>query len=346
MNLGSLFLHFCLLCILGIHAIIPIGHVRMEDEEQLKLYSQGYDDTPMYAAPAFWARGLPPEHTAVYRRLVVPSGGETTGCKPILKDPLATPDNFYLLVERGECSFEQKGREAQKLGALGLIVYNSLKGIYQNKNYADPEDYDCNRGQAWFDLEKGIVGNPGRMYKDLPVWHDDVTANIPSLCTESQSCESKRCLFTNETDTQKGTKVCCAWDLFLEMGPDQPPPEQASHSENVVGEKVEIPVVFVTMHIGDKLLKFVKNRAESLMGITIFQRPTPYLDLATCTIWLIGMITVYTAANMISRKEKFADVDVDSLSPSAGHIVHDSDSSTVDTNEINDNRYISMYVYS
>lgn len=102
----------------------------------------------------------------------------------------------------GECSFEHKATAAERAGALGLIVYNSPKGIYQGRNFALKEDYDCNNGHGY--VKGGIDG---------PVWEEKMTAKIPTSCADSLNCASKRCLFTNETSAENGTKVCCGYTL-------------------------------------------------------------------------------------------------------------------------------------
>ena len=41
------------------------------------------------------------------------------------------PLNKYLLVPRGHCTFEAKARSAQRLGAKGIIIYNTLESKYK-----------------------------------------------------------------------------------------------------------------------------------------------------------------------------------------------------------------------
>ena len=68
-------------------------------------------------------------------------------------------------------------------------------------------------------------------------------------------------------------------------------------------ELVEIPVVFVTMAEGEYLLNFLSDQSKEYIGVAMFARPLPPIDLASLTIWLIAMITVASAAEWISRKE-------------------------------------------
>lgn len=39
------------------------------------------------------------------------------------------------------------------------------------------------------------------------------------------------------------------------------------------------------------------------MGIALFGRPTPPIDLAALLLWLMAMATVITAADWVSKKE-------------------------------------------
>jgi hypothetical protein len=74
-------------------------------------------------------------------------------------------------------------------------VYNSLKGVYQDRNYALPLDYDCNNGQGW--VQGGLVISP---------WEDDVSTKVPVSCSQQKSCASRRCLYTNVTNEENGTQ--------------------------------------------------------------------------------------------------------------------------------------------
>ena len=260
-------------------AIVPSGEILVEDTEKIQ-----------FGAPAQWGKKLPEEFETIFRQLVKPSNG-TEGCNPVVTDRNIVDEGFYLLSERGECSFEHKANAAVNIGALGLIVYNSPKGVYRGKNFAPPEEYECNNGEGW--VKGPIHGN---------VYSDNAVAEIPKICYEDHNCASQRCLYTNITDPGKGTKVCCAWDIYIRMGPDK-----QVNSKNIEAlidrELVEIPVVFVTMAEGEYLLNFLSDQSKEYIGVAMFARPLPPIDLASLTIWLIAMITVASAAEWISRKE-------------------------------------------
>ena len=72
------------------------------------------------------------------------------GCNPIVP-PLRNNLGFYLLVSRGNCSFIDKAIAAKNVGALGVVVYNSIEGIYQGNKFASDVDYECDNGMGYVD---------------------------------------------------------------------------------------------------------------------------------------------------------------------------------------------------
>lgn len=82
-----------------------------------------------YASPAWFGLQIPEEKDASYLPLRVPSG-DADGCEDVQVDD-APSGGFVLLVERGNCFFDVKALAAQEAGAKGLVVMNSLEGIYQ-----------------------------------------------------------------------------------------------------------------------------------------------------------------------------------------------------------------------
>ena len=82
-----------------------------------------------YASPAWFGLQIPEEENASYLPLRVPSG-DADGCEDVQVED-APDGGFVLLVERGKCFFDVKALAAQEAGAKGLVVMNSLEGIYQ-----------------------------------------------------------------------------------------------------------------------------------------------------------------------------------------------------------------------
>jgi len=68
------------------------------------------------------------------------------------------PLNKYLLVPRGHCTFEAKARSAQRLGAKGIIIYNTLESRYKlidpNKG-SDSNNYG-NENDDVYDRPKNV----------------------------------------------------------------------------------------------------------------------------------------------------------------------------------------------
>ena len=71
------------------------------------------------------------------------------------------PINKYLLVPRGHCTFEAKARSAQRLGAKGIIIYNTLESRYK---LIDPEK-GSDSNSLW-----GVYEAP----KNVPQWGNTI----------------------------------------------------------------------------------------------------------------------------------------------------------------------------
>lgn len=100
-----------------VEAVLPTG--------ELRLSGGGL----AYAAPAWFGLQLPEEAEAEYLPLRVPTG-DPDGCSDVTVAD-APAEGFVLLVERGNCFFDVKALAAQEAGAKGLVVRNSVEGIYQ-----------------------------------------------------------------------------------------------------------------------------------------------------------------------------------------------------------------------
>ena len=279
---------------LRVTSVIPAGEILIDDMEN-----------PLLSAPAYWGGMLPQEYETIYRKLLAPENG-STGCYPVVSDPDIVQEGFYMIVGRGSCSFEHKATAAFNAGAVGLVVYNSPFGVYQGRQYANPDDYDCASSQGWV---QGPINSP--------VWQEEMVSRIPASCSNSPSCQSKRCLYTNETN-HNGTKVCCAWDLFVDMGPDN----QGDLARAIHYQAVPIPVVFITMAEGDYLLRNLAGSMDHMIGVAMFQRPLPPIDLASALIWMMAMATVVVAAEWASRKE----IQPDENEKNNGFLTDDGDS--------------------
>ena len=239
--------------------------------------------TVIYVAPGTFSAVLNPENEAMFMRLVKPVSG-FDGCAPVAPS-LRNNLGFYLLVSRGNCSFIDKAVAAKKIGALGVVVYNSLEGIYQGKDYASDIDYECDNGSGYIDMD-GITS---------AVYDDAVNDLMPESCTKHSNCDSGRCVVTNTTHEVYGRQVCCAWDLYTTMGTSVVYDDDSSMPN--------IPAVFVRMQDAELLTSFDEINNYTL-EVAMFARPASMFDFASILIWLIAVITVATGATFAAEEDK------------------------------------------
>ena len=297
----------CLL-VLGrvVYAVIPTGEMTTR-----KIMGT---TTIVFVAPGAFSSNLNEETDAVFMRLVKPIGGTDDGCNPVVPALRNRPD-FYLLVARGNCSFIDKATAAKNAGALGVVVYNSLQGIYQGNRFASAMDYDCTNGEGY--VRKLVE----------PVYGDAMNALMPTTCTQHLSCASKRCLLTNETDPMLGTKVCCAWDLYTTMG--------SSHATDDDENMPNIPAVFIRMRDAETLMRFDELNSQTL-EIAMFARPTSMFDFASILIWLIAVVTVATGATLAAEEDKLQQQGLKGLKAGyrgRGYDAGDSDAGSVSSDQ-------------
>lgn len=230
-----------------------------------------------YVAPGSFSSSFTDESDTTYRKLLPPTGLQD-GCEPNIP---VLPKNaqFYLLVERGNCSFESKAVAAENVGAKGVVIYNSLEGIYQGNEVASDMDYECENGYGY--VNETIS----------PVYGDEMLARIPDSCTQSEKCASGKCVVTNITD-ENGIKVCCAWDLYITMG-----------ASSDITSAVNIPAVFMTMSDADTVFGY-PELLKSIMDVTLSTRSTSSIDFASIFIWLIAVCTVAYGAARAAEEDR------------------------------------------
>lgn len=263
-----------ILCVLRTTlSVIPTG--------QIKIY--GRSDY-LYGAPGSFSSSLP-SYTS-YGRLLEPTNA-ADGCEPIITK-LAKSVQYYLLVSRGVCSFQDKQSAAYYAGAKGVIVYNTLEGIYQGQNYSQEVDYDCDNGS-------GFVNNV--IY---PVYSDAMDASMPPECTKNSKCDSGKCVVTNVTDPVLGTKVCCAWDLYLTMG-----------SDSDAGDPVDLPAVFIRM--ADKA--YLDDLPDQNVEIQLYQRPLywEFVSILLLYSMAVGTLTYGAFRVAMTDRKEFNDQEIEQL---------------------------------
>ncbi len=271
--MGSLLLWFLLsfsCCCSWVDGVTPTGEMKIKGHKQHLL-----------VAPASFSESLPSnEYYASYYRLLEPSG-DSNGCEPTITK-LAKNIQFYLLVSRGTCTFQEKQIAAYGLGAKGIVVYNSLEGIYQGNNYASSLDYDCDNGSGYVD------------HVTSPVYSSEMDAMMPTSCTADSRCASGKCVVTNMTDTSLGTKVCCAWDLYITMGTD---------STDSSSLQVDIPSVFMRMEDA-AYLQGVPELAKATLDMMLYQRSLYFEYLSIILLYLVAVATVFYGSYKVAKNER------------------------------------------
>ncbi len=229
-----------------------------------------------YGAPAAFGAGLLSVQSK-WLPLAIPETLKD-GCSSVrVSDGVKSP--FVLLVERGNCSFASKALAAQQIGAVGLIVANTVQGIYGNRPQAENRlDYECANGEGWVkEVSK-------------PLWGP---LNSPPECEMDSLCRSRQCLVTSVTDDSLGTKVCCAWDVLVTMSED--PAVDTSY--------INIPSVFIGLEQGSSLFKNPDLEAGMLM-VRLNYRPRPKFNASTFLLWGLGVVTVGLASYLSARSTR------------------------------------------
>eukprot|EP00804_Cyclotella_cryptica_P024333 CCRYP_015331-RA/>CCRYP_015331-RA protein AED:0.04 eAED:0.04 QI:112/1/1/1/1/1/2/197/952 len=203
----------------------------------------------------------------------------------------------YVLVPRGQCSFEAKARSAQRLGAAGIMIFNTLESRYEaidpNKEYTDdshpdwgniqwPEDradYECGDRPARDGIGLRFEVQTSSLHWTPPPYADNNLmsgwVNEGSWCAKDfeskggtadefrKSCPSERCLVTGKNVSDDGSimEACCAWDIPITMQSDGIDDGDAvPQSEE---EKIVIPVLFLTMDDGEMLNQVILDAMDS-----------------------------------------------------------------------------------
>mmetsp|Transcript_37272 Transcript_37272/g.42566 ORF Transcript_37272/g.42566 Transcript_37272/m.42566 type:complete len:793 (-) Transcript_37272:239-2617(-) len=197
-----------------------------------------------------------------------------------------------LLVPRGNCSFQFKMFKAQSLGALGVIIYNTLESRYGgNKTYVtyprNKFDYECENGKIQIDDPPFDLDPP--TYDGNMIDPYMLMDNPNTLCKfedDSRTCESRRCILTNQTSKNSYT-ACCAWDIHVDM----------SRDDRLKGENTSNSLaIFVTNAQSEKLLSLIGSM------LTIRARFYPHFNISLIILWLLA--TFITAlASWYSAKD-------------------------------------------
>jgi Signal peptide peptidase len=223
-----------------------------------------------HVAVAEFSSAVPEAKKAAWMPMLLPEG-DATACDEVVTVKGASTQ-FILVAERGNCTFDAKAQAAVAVGAAGLVVVNTLKAVYAGRDYGDDRiDYECSNGQGWLQTVQS------------PVW--SAANDVPS-CSSDARCSSGHCIVTNTTDAALGTRVCCAWDMYMTMG--------ASSNETGI---LPVQAVFMPLAQGAALLSNpLLQKGEGDLQGRLSDRPRPYLNLASLLLWALGVATAVLAA--------------------------------------------------
>lgn len=146
MIIDEKFIFVFLALLRGVWSVTPMAEIKVKGTNSY-----------YYAATASFGDSLTSEDASSFAYLYQYTGTSKDGCTVTSKSSFEHDNsNFLMFVERGNCSFESKAIIAESIGATGIVVYNSLEGIYQGNNYASDTDYDCDNGEGYVDEVREI----------------------------------------------------------------------------------------------------------------------------------------------------------------------------------------------
>ena len=225
-------------------------------------------------------------------------------CDAPSDDSLSTlPANSILLVPRGSCPFERKALHAQRMGASGVLIYETLASHYSLNRTAtsepsvqdiifpmDKHDYDCSYGERTIPSNQILLDNP------LPY---NPTQNDPVLADPDEapaSCASQAFLLTGPSNDQQSYRACCAWDISMELSPD------LTLNASLTNETVTIPAAFLTRHQHTQLV------GTTSRGVKLVDRWHPAWNPSAILIWLLGVSVAawasYSSASEYHRQRR------------------------------------------
>lgn len=256
---------------------------------QLDVSGGGQAYSTLLVSQASFGPSLPMGDTQGHR-LALPPADNPLMCQNITNPiPKVTDDSFIFIIPRGDCTFEMKTYNAQRLGASGVIIEGSMESRYAMNETTneviypqDKNDYDCAKGRAEIPAS-ALSFPPYSAEVNDPVLSGDVSTN---LCLKNSpdhlaSCESNACLLTGGNVTNDGMlEACCAWDLHIWL----------YYDPTMKSLEIEIPAVYATMAQGHEL--------SQLVGATVKMsaRPRAAYNLSAILIWMLGVLVAAFAS--------------------------------------------------
>eukprot|EP00804_Cyclotella_cryptica_P002454 CCRYP_019175-RA/>CCRYP_019175-RA protein AED:0.00 eAED:0.00 QI:114/-1/1/1/-1/1/1/530/622 len=292
------------------HAILPTAIVQINNDISLYASQASFGSSP----PAYsdrasiqWGAALPPSDDAL-----------------LCSDTANTNNNVNvapgvaMVVPRGECSFQRKALNAQKMGASAIIIYGTLSSRYTWNATTDVNDAGGEGGEMiWpadkfdYDCDHGSASIPASDYAKLDFYRGYNAQNDgflsgtspQNLCVQHseeapflEKCASNKCLVTGENvTTPQGLthKACCAWDLHVWLYGD---------SSLVEDEAVVIPAVYITMEESEILLDVMRGASDrgDPVTLSVYERYVPQYNFSAVLIWAFGVFVAWIASYMSS----------------------------------------------
>mmetsp|Transcript_33220 Transcript_33220/g.50103 ORF Transcript_33220/g.50103 Transcript_33220/m.50103 type:complete len:690 (+) Transcript_33220:312-2381(+) len=282
---------------------------------------QTYDS--MLVSQASFGPSLPMGDDTEGHRLLLPPEDNPLLCQNITTAiPKVTDDSFIFIIPRGECTFERKAFNAQRLGASGVIIEGTLESRYSTNETTgeiiypqDKNDYDCNKGRAEIPSE-AISFPPYDSEVDDPVLSSDSSTN---LCMKNSpdylaACESQACLLTGGNVSTDGmVEACCAWDLHIWL----------YYDPSMKSENIEIPAVYATMAQGRQLHENIGAMVK------MSERPRAKYNASALLIWMLGVCIAAFAAYASAADYHTATREIRSKQQTGGEGVEDQERLTL-----------------
>uniref|UniRef100_A0A7S3LP13 PA domain-containing protein n=1 Tax=Aplanochytrium stocchinoi TaxID=215587 RepID=A0A7S3LP13_9STRA len=183
--------------------------------------------------------------------------------------PPTSGNDFVLLASRGGCLFSQKVKEAQNIGAKGIVIINREDSLLRNGSdgVLDPCDVDCELSQS----------------------------SDRTTCESNSGCPSKFCLQTLEVDLD----YCCLTEDLRNM-------PLIFDGSNLTTAEVLIPAAFVSVVDADAIISLLAtsdaNNETVLVSMSI--RETNRWDASVWLLMLMGTLSTALASYRAARTER------------------------------------------
>lgn len=245
---------------------------------------------------------------------------------------LSGMEGRFILVPRGHCTFEAKARSAQRLGAKGVIIRNTLDSRYglkdesigdagiSNIRWPKPrQDYECEPKAAdKFGFRAEVDINRFRFEPGYKHSHNNplltgTDVEEGNLCMLDDPkgfqahCPTQRCLLTGKKIGDDKMEACCAFDTLVRMSSDGDDDGDSipAHEE----EAVTIPALFLSMERGDELYDLVLDTSNNSGGTTLqyisivpYERWYPDAHFSSFMLWALAVFAVWISCRQSANE--------------------------------------------